>query len=520
MRVGFCLSLAMLVIILSANGLKAQEDSVTQIRIENANTLKYMEKGGREIRKLIGDVRFRQKGIRMRCDSAYQLQNANRIRAYSNVHINQGDTLHLYGEFLRYDGNKRKAVMEEDVKLRETTEDVTLTTDTLYYNMRGERAYYLTGGKIVDSASTLTSEKGYYRTSQKRFAFADSVKLDNPEYVMRSDTLIYKTPTGKAYFHSHTTVTSDSNFLACENGWYSTQTGQARLGEQTYMRSGERQLFTDSLYYRREQEEAWAWRNIRLLDTTENLTLTGNAGYYKEKPNQAILTDSALARQYEGTDTFYLHADTLRSTQDSIGQRVLKAFHGARLYHDEIQAQADSMVYHRQDSLIYLYNKPVMWYQNYQLTGEVMRIKTDGNGNIKRLIIPSKAFIIDREREQLYNQVKGERLTGFFKDNELKRILIVGSSKAIYFPKDKSDHYVGINEIKSSKIRVYFEEQEIQSIHFVNEPDATIHPIGSSDPQEFRLPGFAWLAGIRPQVISDLFLPVNLKTTSANDQSP
>ncbi len=520
MRMGFCFSFAMLAVILSETGLKAQEDSVRQIRIENANTLKYMEKEGRQIRKLIGDVRFRQEGIRMHCDSAFQFQNANRIRAYSNVHINQGDTLHLYGKFLRYDGDKRKAVIEEDVKLRETTEDVTLTTDTLYYNIRGERAYYLTGGKIVDSTSTLTSEKGYYQTTQKRFAFADSVKLDDPEYVMRSDTLIYKTPTGKAYFHSLTTVTSDSNFLACENGWYSTQTGQARLGKQTYMRSGNRQLFTDSLYYKREQEEAWAWQNIRLLDTTENLKLTGNAGYYQEKPKQAILTDSALAQQYQGTDTFYLHADTLHSTTDSLGKQVLKAYHGARLYHQELQAQADSMVYLRQDSLIYLFNKPVMWYQNYQLTGEVMRVKTDGKGNIKRLFIPSKAFIIDREREQLYNQVKGERLTGYFKDNALKRMLIAGSAEAIYFPKDKSDHYVGINEIKSSKIRVYFEEQEIQSIHFVNEPDATIHPIGSSDPKEFRLAGFAWLAGIRPEAIADLFLPINLKTTSANDQSP
>lgn len=499
---------------------KAQPDSVQRIRIENAKTLKYIEQDGRKIRKLIGDVRFRHKGMSMQCDSAYQLQNANRIRAYSNVHINQGDTLHLYGSFLRYNGNTRKAVVKKAVKLRETTEAITLTTDTLYYNMANERAYYLTGGKIVDSASTLTSEKGYYRTTKKRFAFADSVQLVNPSYTMRSDTLVYYSPSGKAYFHSYTTVRSDTNFLSCEDGWYSTQSGGARLGRNTYLRSGQRQLFTDSLYYEKAQQKAWAWQNIRLLDTVQNLTVTGEAGYHQQEPDVALITDSALARQRNQDDTFYLHADTLISTRDSTGHRLLKAYHGARFFNQAIQAQADSMVYRRRDSLIYLYQKPVLWYDHYQLTGEVMRLKTDGTGNIKRLVIPAKSFIVDKERPTVYNQVKGDRLTGFFENNELKRMLIEGNAKAIYFPKDKADRYIGINQIKSSKIRVYFKEDAIDRIHFLEKPDATIHPIGSSNPESFRLPGFVWLSSIRPRSVADLFNPLTLKTTNDNDQSP
>ena len=513
---GWLLLIGML--LLCTKPVVAQTDSTTRIRIENANTLRYTQRDGRKVRKLLGDVRFRQKGVRMQCDSAYQFQDENRIKAFSNVYINQGDTLRLRGAFLRYNGNTRKAVMRDSVRLKETTEKVTLTTDTLHYNIARKRAFYLSGGKIVDSANTLTSRRGYYRTAAKRFAFADSVKLTNPDYVMRSDTLAYYTPTSKAYFYSPTRITSDTNYLYCESGWYNTEDGIARLGEDTYLRSGHRELYADSLYYDRDRSRGRAMQNVRMIDTARSITLTGERTFYQTAPGSSYLTDSALAQQRNQNDTFYLHADTLKNTFDSTGSRLLKGYYGARLYNRQFQAQADSMVYRTADSTIYLYQQPVMWYENYQLTGQTMRIRTDGEGTIERLIIDNDAFIIDKEQGELYNQVKGQQVTGYFKDNVIRRMRVSGDAEAIYYPTDDADKYIGINKIKSSIIRVLFEEQEISAIHFLDKPDATIYPIGSSDPKEFRFPGFLWLTKHRPRKVADLFLPFELKSTTSNQQ--
>lgn len=506
-----------LLMMVGSFSLVAQENGPTQIRIENANTLRYTQKNGEEVRKLLGEVRFKQKGIRMSCDSAYQFQGENRIKAFSNVHINQGDTLLIDGEFLRYNGNTRKAVMRNSVKLRETTESVTLTTDTLHYNLKAESAYYLKGGKIVDSVNTLTSRRGYYNTIAKRFAFADSVQLDNPEYLMRCDTLVYYTPKSKAYFHSRTTITSDTNYLACENGWYNTKRGIARLGKNTYLRSGHRELFTDSLFYDRNKNRSLAWKGIQIFDTAENLRLTGRRGLYQQEPSESFITDSALARQHQQSDTFYLHADTLKRIYDSAGNPQLKAYYKSRIFHPAFQAQADSITYVPEDSIIYMNKQPILWYEHYQLSGEKMRIKTDGKGDIEQLIVPKNAFIIDKDRETLYNQVKGDQLTGYFQNNELKRMHVSGNARAIYFPKDKNDQYIGINKINSSAIRVLFKDKEIEEIHFLEKPDATIHPIKKNNPKEFRFPGFQWLAGTRPQKVADLFLPFQLKSTNPDN---
>ena len=53
------------------------------------------------------------------------------------------------------------------------------------------------------------------------------------------------------------------------------------------------------------------------MDTAENMTLKGNFGLYYSEHEYAMVTDSALMIQVDGPDTMYVHADTLRSMQNT-----------------------------------------------------------------------------------------------------------------------------------------------------------------------------------------------------------
>ena len=488
-----------------------QEGGSERIRILNANTLKYTELKGKKVRKLIGDVKFKQKGVTMDCDSAYQFEQQNLIKAFHNIHINQGDTMHLTGKFLRYSGNTRKAIIKENVKLEEKTEDIILTTDTLHYEMENSRAYYNTGGEIKDSVNRLTSIRGIYLSNAKKFTFKDSVRLFNPDYTIYCDTLQYHTPTEKAFFFGPTEIISDSNYLYCENGWYDTKKNKARFGKNAFLRSGEKRLFADSLFYDREKKYGKARFNIRLIDTAEKLTLTGENGEYYEKQKPSYITDSALGRKIHTKDTFYLHADTLKSTYDSQGRRLMQGYYGAKSFHRDFQSQADSIIYAFSDSTIYLYHGPVMWYNNYQLTADKMRIITDGNGKAEKMYLTDNALIISKLGGERYNQIKGRKMTGYFKDNELKRVFVEGNSEAIYYLLDDNDKYIGINKIQSSNIRIKLKEREINKITFLQKPQATVHPIKGSNPENFRFPGFNWLSEDRPGSVADLFKPFTVR---------
>jgi len=66
---------------------------------------------------MVGHVEFEHNGAVLSCDSAVFYQGKNLMRAYGNVVMNQADTLHMYSNFLEYDGNSKKALAYGAVKL-------------------------------------------------------------------------------------------------------------------------------------------------------------------------------------------------------------------------------------------------------------------------------------------------------------------------------------------------------------------------------------------------------------------
>src|SRR6056297_3276422 len=110
-----------------------------QIKILNSNSLEYSKHIGEGVSRFLGDVIFEHNNATMYCDSAYLFNKQNVIHAYSNVHLNRGDTLHLYGDFMRYNGNTNIGNVRQNVILKD--ENATLTTDSLDFNTKTSVAH-------------------------------------------------------------------------------------------------------------------------------------------------------------------------------------------------------------------------------------------------------------------------------------------------------------------------------------------------------------------------------------------
>ena len=86
----------------------APRDSVTpkktKVFLEHANTLSFDKERNADAQVLTGDVCFRHDSSYMYCDSAYFFEATNSLEAFSNVRMEQGDTLFVYGNYLFYDG--------------------------------------------------------------------------------------------------------------------------------------------------------------------------------------------------------------------------------------------------------------------------------------------------------------------------------------------------------------------------------------------------------------------------------
>ena len=151
----------------------------------------WSKRAGFEAEILTGNVIFFHEGAYMFCDSAYLFQQTNTFEAFSNVRMEQGDTIFVYGDYLHYEGNSRLARLRNNIRMEDR--NVTLFTDSLDYDRAGNLGYYFEGGMLIDEENELTSFWGQYAPDTKIALFSDSVKLVNEDYTIYADTLKYNT---------------------------------------------------------------------------------------------------------------------------------------------------------------------------------------------------------------------------------------------------------------------------------------------------------------------------------------
>lgn len=498
--------------------------SGSKIEILNANVLEYEETNGLKIKKLIGNVQLKHDEALMFCDSAYIYSNTNTMDAYGHVRIEQGDSLQIFGDSLKYTANTKVAVLRGNIRL--INSDVTLTTNFLDYNRTINVAYYYGGGKMVNQKenNTLTSGQGYYYTTSESFFFKDNVVLINPGYKIEADTLNYHSKSEIVNFLGPTTITSDDNFIYTENGWYNTVSNQSKFYKNAYLFTEERLVEGDTLYYDREKGYGEIICNAVITDTIENLILQGDVAHLFELKDSVMITDEAMMKQYADGDTLYMHADTfIVSTQyimqDSLLSetdsskivmdtlRSLLAYNNAKFYKSDMQGKADSIVYDYSESTINFYNNPVIWSKENQITGDFIYLLTVNN-KVDRMFINDNAFIISKADtvNENYNQIKGKNMVAYLKDQAIHKIDVKENSETIYYAIDENGKYVGVNKMMGNDMLIFMKNNEIQTITFIKDPEGIISPLNKISPKEVILKGFNWRAIERPSDMFDIFI--------------
>ena len=235
-----------------------------KVDIHHSDLLMYDKINGRERKKLIGHVFLQHKDMLMNCDSAWYYEDTNQIYAFNNIHIHQGDTLHIYGKYLNYNGDSGLAVITDSVELED--KETRLFTDKINYDTHSQVATYDTGGKILNGDNTLTSKTGIYYASQKMMNFRDSVKIVNPKYVMKADTLRYNTLTEVVYFEGPSEARGDSIYLYCEKGWSNTKSNISRLMKNAVLDNKKQRLSGDTLYYDENRGYGEGFGNVLITD--------------------------------------------------------------------------------------------------------------------------------------------------------------------------------------------------------------------------------------------------------------
>lgn len=488
--------LLLFIIVISSIWCRAQK--AARIEIVFARSLEYDNRMSGKVKKLIGDVQLKQAKTLLFCDSAYLFEDSNYVEAYGNVRINDNDSIFMYGDLLKYDGDRKTARFEKNVRMND--KNMNLTCNDLDFDMNTNRAYYSTGGRIVNKENVLTSQVGYYFTNAKEFYYRKDVVLVNPNYTVTCDTLKYNTLSHTSFFYGPTNIVSKSDRIYCENGWYNTDREVAQFNKNAVVTTKTSKLKADSIYYERKTEFGKAFKNIEIFDSSNQIIIYGNYGELRGKEKTSFVTINAMAKKIMDKDSMFLFADTIYSYQKTAVQRkMVKAYYNAKILKPDIQSVCDSLVYNYDDSTITLYRSPVMWSGQNQITSDTI-IMFLNNNKIDSFYILNNAFIASREGAKEFNQIKGKNMKGYINNNKIEFMDVFGNGQSIYYAKEEDSSYIGVNVIDCSEMVFYFKNNKISSSKFITQPDAVFYRLDEIKAEELRLKGFVWLIKKRPDM--------------------
>lgn len=177
--------------------------------------------------------------------------------------------------------------------------------------------------------------------------------------------------------------------------------------------------------------------------------------------------------------------------KDTTEQRFLRAYHNVRIYSDSLQGVADSIYYSSVDSVMRMYKEPVLWAKELQLTGDTIFLFTK-NQKADKLLLDQSGLLASEVGHGYYNQIKGNTITGYFRDDKLYYMRIYGNAESIVYQQDSDSAFTNVQQSTCAMIDIHFVDGDIETIVNIKDHEGAIYPFNQL-PEEHRvLSNFKW----------------------------
>ena len=121
------------------------------------------------------------------------------------------------------------------------------------------------------------------------------------------------------------------------------------------------------------------------------------------------------------------------------------------------------------------------------------------------LYVFENGFVTSKTKENFFNQIRGNRINGNFINGEIDFMRAKGNAESIYYLQDDDSAYVGMNYAKADAISMYFGEDGLRRVSWVNSVEGTTFPMNQIPEGKKKLRNFNWAESRRPKTRLELF---------------
>ena len=204
------------------------------------------------------------------------------------------------------------------------------------------------------------------------------------------------------------------------------------------------------------------------------------------------------------TDSLAVQNDSIPEPLDSTKISFITAVKNVKLYKSDIQIACDSLAYNDLDSLVRMYERPVVWNESNRQYSADSLFAVLKNQSLQKASLMSNAFIIIKEDTLCYDQIRATEMLAYFDTTgALSRFDAMGDANAIFYLQEDSV-YATVNKSEAKMLSAYFKNGDIDRVYYFESAKNDGYPVAQMTSEERVLKGFSWQPELRPSGRQDV----------------
>lgn len=219
------------------------------------------------------------------------------------------------------------------------------------------------------------------------------------------------------------------------------------------------------------------------------------------KPDSLSVATDSLSMAAESLS---MPTDSLAVNNDSTKVDFITALKNVKIYKSDFQIACDSLEYSGLDSLVRLYQKPLVWNEGRRQYSADSLYAVIRNNSLQKASLMSNAFIIVQEDSLCFDQIRAAEMLAYFDTTgALTRFDALGDANAVFYLQEDSV-YATVNKSEAKMLYATFKDGDLDRVYYFDTAKNDGYPVAQMTREERVLKGFNWLPDKRPRGKSDI----------------
>lgn len=440
-----------------------------------------------------------------------------------------------------YESANKLFTFNEDVNM--FTDSIFVRTQNMTYDSDRNKANFIAPIDFWKDGNMLSSQRGWYERNSETFFFRDEVHAQSEDQEVWCDTLyFFRLPNDiKMYGRAQVQDTTRNVYALADYIYYQDTLSRVTMEKNAAVAIRTKQEDkVDTLYCGADR---FVYHTKKRCDIPDSLVAEAQrrleeimadpvAAYRKKAAKEAEAQAAAeLAAKHKNRpgaknaqkdaspkpegpsddtvavvvpDSLSVEAEAVSAEPDTSKIGFLTGLGRVRMFRRDIQLSCDSLLYSDIDSVARFYVDPIIWNEgNRQYTADSMFVLVR-NGGMDRASLMSNAFILTKETEDLFDQIRGTDAMAFFdSESALRRFDALGGATAMFYLKE-NEEFATVNKVESKMLSALMKDGSVERVYYFDEPHNDAYPIAQLPEKERRMKGFDWRPEGRPESPADI----------------